>query len=200
MKVFYLSGWVLAFFSFFSGGMEIVAMSKRAGYSIYLSAYDSWHTLWPASLVNTGVWFRKTPLDWLWDPLILAIMQLPGWLIFGVPAALLIIMFRPPRLDGEDEETDLISLLQSLSDRAREDETYNEGEDDLAPTHFIPDPEGFEPSDHKIASRQADFDSWDQVDWADSADEKYIHMRFEDEAKSERDEVEPKSEPDTDKP
>ena len=101
-------------------------------------------------------------------------------MIFGVPAAFFIIRFRPPRPLADDEPSDIIGVYQELAERARDDETFDPREDDMAPTHFEPDLDGFEPGDHLIKSRQPDFNTWDEVDWADPSDEQYVHMRFDD--------------------
>ena len=93
--MFYL-GWVLLLAAFASGAAEAVVHAHPGWGGILTSAHDLWYTLWPGSLVVTQIRIEKV-MPALWDPIILTVLALPAWVLFGASGASLVWLYRPGR-------------------------------------------------------------------------------------------------------
>jgi hypothetical protein len=45
---------------------------------------EQWRQLAPESLNVSKVWIEANAGKWLWDPVILAILSAPTWVVFGI--------------------------------------------------------------------------------------------------------------------
>jgi hypothetical protein len=61
----------------------------------------SWQAVSPDTLAATQKFIEATLHPLLWDPVVLAILHLPGFMVFGLLALILyVIGYRPERRDG----------------------------------------------------------------------------------------------------
>lgn len=127
---FYL-GWVLLCAAFLSGAAEISARTVPGMDDLILSAYDLWHTLSPRSLVHAHIVVERNVGQWLWDPVLKTVLWLPAWVIFGVPGVALAWLCQPSRRFGPEEliDEETFFLIDTLSERAKEDGYYDHKED-----------------------------------------------------------------------
>lgn len=146
MRVLFYLGWVLLFLAFAGAAAEAVprSLSGGAGGSgWFVSAYDLWYAAKPGSLVVTQIQVEKlSPV--LWDPVIVALLALPAWLLFGLPGVLLTWFFRPHKEMTAEQREDLrkqeesLLLFDKLTEEARA-AGFDDGEDDQAPAQVDPD-------------------------------------------------------------
>ncbi len=145
MRVLFYLGWVLLFMAFVGAAAEAIPRSLPGGATLggwFVSAYDLWYAARPGSLVVTQIQVEKiSPV--LWDPVIVALLALPAWLLFGVPGVLLTWFFRPhkemtaeQREDLQKQEENLL-LFDKLTEEARA-AGFDDDEDDRAPSHDGP--------------------------------------------------------------
>ncbi len=146
MRVLFYLGWTLMFLAFVGAAGEAVPRSLpggAGGSGWFVSAYDLWYAAQPGSLVVTQIQVEKlSPV--LWDPVIVALLSLPAWLLFGGPGVLLTWFFRPHREITAEQREDLqkqeesLLLFDKLTEEARA-AGFDDGEDDRAPSHEGPD-------------------------------------------------------------
>ncbi len=146
MRVLFYLGWVLLFLAFVGAAGEAVPRSLPGGVGgsgWFVSAYDLWYAARPGSLVVTQIQVEKiSPV--LWDPVIVALLALPAWLLFGGPGALLAWFFRPHREITAEQREDLqkqeenLLLFEKLTEEARA-AGFDDGEDARAPSHEVSD-------------------------------------------------------------
>ena len=131
MRVFFLLGLVLLGFSF------ILAAAENASHAVpgtaqtfIIPAHDLWYTFWPKSLLIFELRVQRYVGDWLWDPVMLTILKLPAWLIFGGPGVALLLFFRPKQNDGTAEEMNEVvesfELYDQLTKQALEENPTGE--------------------------------------------------------------------------
>lgn len=125
MKFPSLIGWALLGVAFFSAAAETVTYNVSGG-GMIVSAYDLWYTLSPKSLVIARITIERDLYPLFWDPLLVTILQLPAWLIFGGPGAALAWFFRPPRQKEVEIEEDSMFLYDRLVEAAREENMLEE--------------------------------------------------------------------------
>ena len=110
----------------------ILAAAEAAWYgmpgstrSIIVSAYDLWYTLSPSSLIILEIRVERILGSWVWDPIILSILKLPAWLIFGAPGVILLTIFRPNRdpksIDDMAKVMESFELYDHLTKLAKEE-------------------------------------------------------------------------------
>ena len=138
MKIFFILGW------FFVGLALLAAISGVSAYSVsdvrgaFLSWSEVWQAHWPQSM-NAFQTFVSTSIHpALWDPVLVNVFKLPGWLLAGVPGAALVWRCHPARLNAEEQaDEDSVFLYDELVKQANKD-----GYDDLGDTlhyHYDPD-------------------------------------------------------------
>ena len=145
MRVLFYLGWALLFLAFVGAAGEAVPRSLPGGAEgsgWFVSAYDLWYAAKPGSLVIAQIKVEKlSPV--LWDPIIVALLALPTWLLFGGPGALLTWFFRPHKEITAEHREDLqkqeesMLLFDKLAEEARA-AGFDE-DDDRAPYHEGPD-------------------------------------------------------------
>jgi len=128
---------------------------------VWAPTYDVWYAYSPRTLIVTQIRFEKyAPV--LWDPVLVTVLQLPGWLLFGVPGVAMVWHFRANKTmsdeDREDYERQKESLfvLDELSREARNHEDYDPHEDDRAPAHLLFDLHESEDEDMRDAVIRGD--------------------------------------------
>ena len=106
------------------------------------STYDLWYALAPGNLVVTEIRIERL---WpaLWDPVLLALLQVPAWLLTGAPGLALVWYCHPNRImspearEEYERQCESLFVIDELSSRARLDENYDPHEDDRAPSHLM---------------------------------------------------------------
>jgi hypothetical protein len=121
MKFPSLIGWALLGVAFFTAAAETVTYSVPGVGGMIVSAYDLWYTISPKSLVIARINIERNLPPLFWDPLLVTVLQLPAWLIFGIPGAAMAWFFRPPREKDVEIEEDSIFLYDRLVEAAREE-------------------------------------------------------------------------------
>ncbi len=139
MRILFYFGWALLIFAFLITATDPYLAMLGAG-GLWTPTYDVWYAYAPGSLVLTEIRIEKV-MPALWDPVIVTILQVPGWLLFGIPGTALVWIFRPnkvmsPEMREEYERhKESLFVIDELSREARMDEHYDHGEDDQAPSH-----------------------------------------------------------------
>lgn len=175
MKFPSLIGWALLGVAFFTAAAETVTYSVPGVGGMIVSAYDLWYTISPKSLVIARINIERNLPPLFWDPLLVTVLQLPAWLIFGIPGAAMAWFFRPPREKDVEIEEDSIFLYDRLVEAAREE---NMLEDYPLEYPYVPpdatlmadgDDDDADPADPASAADMGDDDD-DPPDAASAAD------------------------------
>ncbi len=138
MRVLFYLGWVFLVLAFAAAAAEAIPRAMPGGDGVFISAYDLWYAAWPGSLVVTQIQVEKLSPA-LWDPVIVGVLALPGWLLFGGPGVFLVWFCRPFKQMTKQELEDLqkqeesLHLFERLS-REAEEAGYTDGDDQL-PDH-----------------------------------------------------------------
>ncbi|MEE9544805.1 MAG: hypothetical protein V3V55_04310 [Rhodospirillales bacterium] len=125
MRVLFYLGYALLAAAFFAGAAEIAAHGIGGTRSPVLSAYDTWYTLWPSSLIVSRIIIERDLAPFLWDPVLVTVLSLPAWMILGIPGAALAWFFHPKRHgDGVTKEElskyeESLFLYDRLSEQAK---------------------------------------------------------------------------------
>ncbi len=145
MRILFYLGWFLMFLAFAGAAAESIPRSLSGGAplgGLFVSAYDIWYAAKPGSLVVTQIQIEKfSPV--LWDPVLVGLLALPAWLLFGGPGVLLAWFFRPHREMTAEQREDLekqeesLLLYDMLVEEARA--AGFDDADDRAPYHDGPD-------------------------------------------------------------
>ena len=137
MRVLFYLGWVFLALAFAAAASEAIPRAMPGG-GVFISAYELWYAAWPGSLIVAQIQVEKLSPA-LWDPVIVGILALPGWLLFGGPGAFLVWFCRPFKQITEQELEDLqkqeesLLLFERLSREA--EEAGYAGSDDQVPDH-----------------------------------------------------------------
>ncbi|MEK9673195.1 MAG: hypothetical protein VW268_11945 [Rhodospirillaceae bacterium] len=135
--LFYL-GWALLLAAFAAGAAEaLVRTDPSRGLSL-VSAHDLWYRFWPGKLVVAEIKVeRLSPA--LWSDVVRPLLEIPAWMLTGIPGALMTWFCRPVRQMTPDEEQDMrereesFFLYDALAEQAIAD-GHGHG-DDMAPDH-----------------------------------------------------------------
>jgi len=139
MIVLFYLGWVLLIAAFAAAAAESTVRAQPGIGGIITSAHDLWYTIWPGSLVVAQIQIEKAaPI--LWDPILVAVLAVPAWVLLGVPGITLAWLFRPSRLLTANEREEFQKHQDSLflyDELERDATTWNEddGFDDRSPDH-----------------------------------------------------------------
>lgn len=77
------------------GGAEIVQLAVSGRYDTF-TANELWLALDRASLDFVAAKIAAHVAPWVWDPVVLATLDLPAWAMLGAPA-LFLMWYAPPR-------------------------------------------------------------------------------------------------------
>jgi len=84
-----LIGWLLLLCAVAAVGFEATAALDSGTYQI--KALDEiWYSVDSTSLNGTRAAVQRYLFPFLWDPVIISILLLPGWLVFGLPGLILV--------------------------------------------------------------------------------------------------------------
>jgi hypothetical protein len=143
MRVLFYLGWILLAAAFLSAAAEMIVRLYPSEISVLTSAYDLWYTIWPGGLTLTQIRIeRVSPM--LWDPVLITVLTLPAWVLFGLPGLLITWYCRPGRvmtpseLQEHREHIEALMLYDELTEESKR-AGYTDDSDDLMPDH-----EGFE--------------------------------------------------------
>ena len=139
MIVLFYLGWALLLAAFAAAAAETTARAQLGSVGIITSAYDLWYSIWPGALVVTQIRIEKI-MPLLWDPILIAILAFPAWVLLGIPGVALTWFFRPNRYQTATEREefrkhqDSYFLYDELEKEAR---TWieDDGFDDRLPDH-----------------------------------------------------------------
>ncbi|MBL6933661.1 MAG: hypothetical protein ISR45_11995 [Rhodospirillales bacterium] len=152
MRVFFYIGLVFLVSSFLAAAAENASHAiVGAPRSFILPAYDLWYTLWPKSLLVIELKVERLFGAWMWDPVLLTLLQLPAWLILGAPGVTLVVFFRPNRGESSEEEmagaVESLDLYNELTRLAKEENPPGEehGPHDIMPENAMTEGEPLDP-------------------------------------------------------
>jgi hypothetical protein len=91
-----IAGWLLIALALLLLGVEVVA-SLEAGAYQGLALGLVWFRIDPGSLNLIQAVTQRFLHPAIWDPAAITVLQWPGWLVFGVPGILLVVLFRRRR-------------------------------------------------------------------------------------------------------
>ena len=150
MRLTFLIGCALLVLALVAAAAETMAHVTPDVRGVVLSAYDVLYTLWPSKLIVAKIHIENWFGAWAWDPVALAVLALPGWLIFGLPGAVLAWVGRR-RADGDEERFQQIEesmfLYDSLARQAREEGYTVDDEPRFEPVYATPDDAEIRPED-----------------------------------------------------
>jgi len=112
----FLAGWL--FFALAFVGAAAETSLGRLGLT---SAHDLWYALDPGSLVVAKIRLDETLGPGTWDGIVRTALAPPAWALFGVPAGVLIWLFRPHRASDVAEVEEAIKYYDMLVKAAREE-------------------------------------------------------------------------------
>ena len=112
-------GWILLVAAFLSAVADVAAQAL-IGKSGVLSAVDVLDILAPDFLDRLIILVRDGIHPLAWDPLLITILTLPGWLLTGIPGVALVWRFRT-RPNGGDEKEQPHTTYEDLAEAATEE-------------------------------------------------------------------------------
>lgn len=166
-RVLFLLGCLLFLVAFISAGAETAVHVKADSRLTLLSAHDLWYRLDPDGFLLFQFQIKKHVGQLLWDPVLVAVLSLPAWLILGVPGAALVWFCRSPREAGGGPDEEALYLYDRLAAAARE-----EGYDDDPPDNLSHVEEAELELDSAGATTIHDAkefaDEWEQPDYSEA--------------------------------
>ncbi|MBC8239834.1 MAG: hypothetical protein H8E30_05080 [Alphaproteobacteria bacterium] len=160
MRFLFYAGWVLLLIAFLITAVDPYLTLLGTG-GMWVPALDVWYAYSPRTFILTQIRIEKfSPA--LWDPVIVTVLQIPGWLLFGLPGTAMTWFFRPNRVMSDDvreeyeRQKESLFVLDELSRQARRDEDYDATEDDQAPVHLMFDLHESEDEDMRAAVIRGD--------------------------------------------
>ena len=91
-----LLGWLFLTVALMASAAELAAYVDANAYSM-LSMGDLWRDIHPGTFSSARVWIEHEEyLDapWLWDPLVVTLLNVPAWPLFCAAAATLLYLCR----------------------------------------------------------------------------------------------------------
>ena len=137
--LFYL-GWALMLLAFAAASAETLPRALPGVRGMYISAYDLWYAAAPGNLVVAQIRIEKFLHPWLWDPVIVTVLVLPAWALFGLPGVALAWFCRSHRTMTEQQleefrkHEESLFLFDKLAREAKE-AGFGIDEDDRLPDH-----------------------------------------------------------------
>jgi hypothetical protein len=80
-------GWIFLILACSALGGELLLSIQEGGYAP-LSLAELWQQIHAPSFISTEKVFMGTPLDWLWNPVILTVLAIPAWIVLAILGAL----------------------------------------------------------------------------------------------------------------
>ena len=130
MALFSPIGWILLVAAFLSAAAEMSARVVAGSGGIITAAADVWQTLSPDTWAAFQAWAEGALPLALWNPVLLGLETLPGWLVLGLPGGLLAWFGRPHREPLDKAYEEQLFLYEELSKQALKD-GYQEDKTDF---------------------------------------------------------------------
>lgn len=141
MRFLFYVGWTLMICAFLITATDPYLTLLGAG-GMWAPLHEVWYAYSPGTMIITQIRIEKIAPA-LWDPALVTILQVPGWLLFGGPGVALAWFCRPNKVMSPDvreefeRHKDSLFIIDELSREASKDEDYNANEDDSAPVHDL---------------------------------------------------------------
>jgi hypothetical protein len=90
-------GWIFVLLALGAIAYEVMAAMNSEGGWRMIALGEMWFKLHPPSLNAAQAGIQRYVAPWLWEPGITTILLWPGWLVFGVPGVLAVILCRRRR-------------------------------------------------------------------------------------------------------
>jgi len=176
MHIGRLIGWILLVSAFVFAAAEVAAQGVAGEFGI-LGAVDVLDILAPDLLDRLVLAVRDGIHPFAWDPVLLTLMALPGWLITGVPGAALAWKFRTPPIGGEEDDNlpyttyeDIVAAAEEEQGLQSEEPSKYKDLHEFDPTDAPDEPHGFEGL-NALPLDSSDIANFRQDGWLDSVDE-----------------------------
>jgi hypothetical protein len=105
MKIGMITGFALLICAFVAAAAEMAAQARMGSFG-FISAYNTVYALYPGKLILAEIMVEKYAHPLVWDIMVRTILVLPGWMILGVPGALIAWRSRPDYGKVYDDEDD----------------------------------------------------------------------------------------------
>jgi len=89
-------GWLLVFGAMCSFAYEVVLWYETERYTV-IALGQMIYDIWPGFLPYLQAGVQRNLHPAIWDPGIQSLLLLPGWLVFGAPGVVLLILTRGKR-------------------------------------------------------------------------------------------------------
>ena len=84
-------GWTLVILALAAFGYEVLLAATSGGYRM-IAAGELWYQIDVGSLNLTQAVIQRYVHPWLWDPMLVSVLQWPLWSLLGGPGAALVIL------------------------------------------------------------------------------------------------------------
>lgn len=106
--------------AFLAGAAEMAAQGLSGGLRVWMAAEEVWQILSPQTLMAIEQQIAPSSAV-LWQAVELA-LQLPGWLLFGLPGFVMLIFFRDREGDEDLKHEEAVFLYDELIRQAEEED------------------------------------------------------------------------------
>ncbi|MHA1597081.1 MAG: hypothetical protein ACTSV1_00010 [Alphaproteobacteria bacterium] len=160
MRLLFYFGIALLGLAFAAAAAETVSHAMPGSdRGFIVPARDLWYTLWPGSLLIAEIRVERVA-PWLWDPVLVTILKLPGWAVLGIPGGLIAWFTRPHRGSvDEDQINEVLASFELYDELTREAQKVNDPGDEHGPQDMHPE-ESIEADDdsdpYKLPPRRND--------------------------------------------
>ena len=140
MRLLFYLGIALLGLAFVAAAAETVSHAMPGGgRGFIVPAHDLWYALWPRSLLIAEIRIEKIA-PWLWDPVLLGLLQLPGWAVLGIPGGFIAWYTRPNRGTGDpDEINEVLDSFHLFDELTREARMNNDPDEEHGPQDMHPE-------------------------------------------------------------
>ena len=171
-----LLGWILLICAFVFAAADVAAQGVAGEFGI-LGVVDVLDILAPDFLDRLIIAVRDGIHPLAWDPVLVTLMALPGWLLVGVPGVAIAWHFRVQPIGGEEDDDLPYTTYEDIVAAADEEVTYQSQEPskykdvhEYDPTDALDEPEGYG-SLNMLPPNASDIASFQNNDWPESVAE-----------------------------
>lgn len=153
-QFFFILSLGLLALTFVAGAAEMAAQGLSGGLRIWMPAMEVWQVLSPDTLLAGEQAIAETSPT-LWQ-LAQGLLQLPGWLLLGLPGSVMAIAFRDRETNEDLEHEEAMFLYDELARHAREEGMNDSAHGDDMMGHASERSELIEPADTAFADERVD--------------------------------------------
>ncbi len=171
-----LLGWILLIGAFVFAAADVAAQGVAGEFGI-LGAVDLLDILAPDFLDRLIIAVRDGIHPFAWDPVLVTLMALPGWLLAGVPGVALAWHFRLQPIGGDEDDDLPYNTYEGIVVAAKEEAAYQSQEPskykdlhEYDPTDALDEPEGYGTS-NMLPPNASDIANFQNNDWPESVAE-----------------------------